>query len=504
MNNILVPLFIFGFLSSSCNHHVHKKNFVLDKQSDIGQAIEQHIAQVDPNINIGIKIIDLAKGRVVFEKNADRHFVPSSTIKLLTLASALHYLGPSFRFKTSIYAEGYDANKHSAHNIIIKGSGDPSLSDHDLIAIVLELKQLGLKTITGDIIVDDSIFDNVPWSDSMMVADRAKGFGAPISGLNLNYNRYIIKMRPAAKAGDMALVVSSPSIAGITLVNNIVTVDKNKRGFLNIEINKQLTSWPEADQLGLTFGDTITLKGGVRLANGASYRSFSIKDPSIFAGHYFKEQLHHAGITTKGSVKRGLLPEKGTVLIEHHSRSLAEAATDWTKISNNVANDVLIKTLAARQALKPATLQDGLKIMADFLLNEVKVKDRRFVFGDGSGLSRYNLITPSQLITLLEYSAKNFSLGPEFITALPIAGTDGLLSGRMRTNTLRKNIRAKTGSMTGLNSLAGYFVSEDGRRFAFAIMINGFVGPAKQYADLQDKILSLMYSTTHEELAKKR
>ncbi len=171
---------------------------------EITRRIEDIIKTTDPNVNVGVKIASVNSNQVIFEKNAARHFIPSSTIKIITLAAALHYLGPSYRFNTAVYTDELINMSGSIKNLYIKGSGDPSLMDHHLVDLVDELKQMGIKQVTGDIYIDDEIFDDVVWGRGAMWDDRTRGFSAPVTGLSLNIIALLIKTVPSRSILDAA------------------------------------------------------------------------------------------------------------------------------------------------------------------------------------------------------------------------------------------------------------------------------------------------------------
>jgi len=185
-------------------------------------------------------------------------------------------------------------------------------------------------------------------------------------------------------------------------------------------------------------------------------------------------------------------PDDALMLAVHESRSLAEALIDFTKISNNVANDALIKAMAFTSGVRPATASAGFKRVGDFLAKEVGIDPNTIVTADGSGVSRYNLITPAQMVKLLLYTANRFAYGPEFMASLPMSGQDGTVGRWLRADHLRKRVRAKDGNMASLSSLVGVLTGMDGEHYAFAIMINNFVGSASKYLDMQAQILSAM------------
>ncbi len=501
----LLAIVLLLTLSFGCSHA--EKNLVSKRQKNtIATTIENLINNADPHVNIGVKITAVANNETIFEKNPHRLFMPASTIKLVTLAAALHYLGPYKRFETKVFTDEFDSKTKTVKNIYLKGSGDPSLMDYDLANLALELKQMGIKKVNGEIYFDDTIFDDMLWVRGAMWDDRVKGFSAPVSGLNLNYNRVDIKIVPAYEVAHPAHVLVRPSLSLFKIKAEAITKEANFGRLLTLSFehpDQRKEEWPSDNLEGLKPGDTIVVSGQTPLNAGPYYSSIAVHNPSLMAASYFKEQLIAMGIKVSGALSRAATPEKALLLATFLSRPLSEALIDFTKISNNVANDSLIKAIAAADGVKPATASAGLKLVNDFLAKEVGIASGTLVTADGAGVSRYSLMSPDQLIRVLNYAAHRFTLSPEFMSALPIAGHDGLLSWRMRNHYQKANVRAKTGSMTGISCLAGYFVDEAGERFAFSIMINGFAGNSQKYTKLQDDILAVMMTPKDAAVVKK-
>lgn len=455
------------------------------------RSIEDIINNADPNVNIGISIRSLNDNKVIYQKNADRHFVPCSTIKVVTLAAALHYLGPSYRFVTKIFADENIKADGSVNNIYVQGGGDPSLMDYDLVKLAQELAQRGVKKIHGDIIVDDQIFDDVLWGRGDMWDDRSKGYAAPVAGINVNYNRQQLKIVPGAARGAAAHAVLWPHTHYVNVVSEAKTVDSGNNITITLERGKERQNdWPQAIHDGLRQGDKIIVKGQVGKNSDGHYTTIAINDPGMFAATILKEELHRHGVKLGGKLSRKAVPIKAVKLAHHESRSLAEALIDFTKVSNNVGHDTLVKAIAANSGVKPATATAGLKLVGEFLQKEVGINANSLVTADGAGLSRYSLITPDQMVKLLDYTANHFHMGAEFMAALSFAGEDGLLRSRMRNENVRGYVRAKSGTMTSLSNLVGFFTDQNGERYAFAIMINGFIGSTAPYVAMQDRILT--------------
>ncbi|HXW60378.1 MAG TPA: D-alanyl-D-alanine carboxypeptidase/D-alanyl-D-alanine-endopeptidase [Myxococcota bacterium] len=480
-----------------------------EKSTDIRvlkKRFEEIIDTADPNINVGIQISSLKDGSVIYEKNASRHFIPGSTLKIVTLAAALHHLGPTYRFDTEIFAEGLNKEGTTVKSLYIKGSGDPSLMDHDLYNLAFELKQLGISHVEGNIYVDSEVFDDVLWAPGTSVEDRARGFAAPVSGLNLNYNRLLIKTTPAYNGQKLAYAIVKPATKYIKVKSNARTKSDNSGRNLSFSIehkNGKKEEWPSPMSEGLNKGDTVVISGHMQKNSDPHYALMAVRDPAMLAGTYFKEQLKHMGIKVDGKVVAKVTPTNAVKLTSHQSRSLGEALIDFTKISNNIANDSLLKAISAQNGQRPATAKHGLKLASDFLAKEVGIDAGSLVAADGAGLSRYSLITPAQMVKILNYAALHFHMGPEFMAALPIAGQDGTLSRRLKDQRLKGNIRAKTGSMSGLHNLVGYISNNHGERFSFAFMINGFVGSAEKYIKMQEDFLAAMFDDPNQAVATK-
>jgi D-alanyl-D-alanine carboxypeptidase/D-alanyl-D-alanine-endopeptidase (penicillin-binding protein 4) len=322
-----------------------------------------------------------------------------------------------------------------------------------------------------------------------------------VCGVNLNYNRIQIKTLPSYHNGGTAIAVLEPKTKFLSVVSEARTASSGRNISFSIEREKEAQNlWPLSANDGLRKGDKIIINGTTSKHADPFYSLLAINDPGIFAATILKEALEAAGVKVLGKVERKFAPKTTQVLAEHVSRSLAEALIDFTKVSNNVATDVLVKAIAAQAGIKPASFAEGLKLINEFLVKEVGITEN-IVAADGAGLSRYNLVTPQQMVKLLQYATNHFQMGPEFIAALPIGGEDGTMRRRLNAENTRGLVRVKTGAMSGLSSLVGYLIDEKGERYVFAIMINGFIGSAQPYISLQDKIVAAMIHDDQQQLA---
>jgi D-alanyl-D-alanine carboxypeptidase/D-alanyl-D-alanine-endopeptidase (penicillin-binding protein 4) len=210
-----------------------------------------------------------------------------------------------------------------------------------------------------------------------------------------------------------------------------------------------------------------------------------VDDPADWSGRNLLAFLQERGISVSGKVKAGQLPEGAKLLAKADSKPLSQQVADMLKFSNNYVAEMLTKNLAAqasgltsvsglsRAAGAPATLEEGMKIIRAHLSGAVGIEAKRFVLMNPSGLSRHNRMRASDLAEILVYAQKNFPTFAELLSAMPLAGMDGTLKKRMLGTGTEGWIRGKTGSMSGIVSLAGYAGRKDGTMKAFAFIYNG-------------------------------
>ncbi|MEK7355940.1 MAG: D-alanyl-D-alanine carboxypeptidase/D-alanyl-D-alanine-endopeptidase, partial [Bdellovibrionota bacterium] len=198
----------------------------------------------------------------------------------------------------------------------------------------------------------------------------------------------------------------------------------------------------------------------------------SISQPDKWAGHNLVEFLKQRGIAVKGSVKTGETPARAVVLAASESRPLASSLADMMKWSNNFVAESLVKTLAAENGEKPATMAGGMLIVQTYL-QSIGLKPGEYEFLNAAGLTRKNKLSVLQIGRMLEHIRGDFTSFPEYLSALPIGGVDGTLRSRMKGGPAERWVRAKTGLLNGVVGLAGYAGRPNGSIASFAFVYNG-------------------------------
>lgn len=440
----------------------------------------------DPNFTNsfwGVHIQSLKTGETFFKINSDKLFVPASVIKLFTSASALLLLGSDYMYKTTIYTDGIIKGGTLHGNIIIKGSGDPTISNRFIdgdVNIVFRmwadsLKQLGVEKIEGNIIGDDDNFDETRlgkgWSHEIV----NNWFAPPSGALCYNDNSIGIEVKPTSP-GLPAEVSIKPEY-DYKLINKVYTASSKNEP--KIEVVKKKGS------------HIIHISGLINAESSAKKLYVTIDDPTDFFLFSLFHSLKEEGIEITGfyvdkddesvSVNESNL----TPLFSHYSAPLSKLITEVNKNSNNFYSEQIFRTIGY-ELLGFGDIQNSLLMTKD-IRKRMGINPENMLIVDGSGLSRLNLVTPNQVVKLLSYLHKSDEFGT-FFESLPIAGVDGTLANRFKKSAAENNIRAKPGFLENIRSFAGYLKTADDEPLVFCIIVNNFLVPSQLANYLQDKV----------------
>ncbi|MBN2366099.1 MAG: D-alanyl-D-alanine carboxypeptidase/D-alanyl-D-alanine-endopeptidase [Calditrichaeota bacterium] len=431
----------------------------------------------------GIKIVSLDRGEVLYSRDSQLLFHPASNMKLLTTATALKKLGPDYRFRNMVFADSFSiTNGGISGNLYMKGFGNPDLVTDDLEKIAANLAEKGIRFIEGNLVCDDSYFDDLFWGSGWMWDDASAWYWAPITPLTVNDNCIELKIRPGKKLGDTVLVDMMPQTDYMGIVNKAVTVDSTDT--LLLEKFKVEREWKHPQNM-------IVVEGGFLYTDSLDTYLIDVVDGTLYTGTLFYEILKRKGISLAGEVVRDTVPDTAVKLIEHGSLPLSLIVYNTNKISDNLSAELILKTLGAEFKNPPGTAKKGITIINDYL-HTLGIDTAAIKLADGSGVSRYNLVTADLLIELLKDMDKDFRVQAEFKTSLPIASIDGTLKNRMKNTAAADKLRAKTGTLSGVSALSGYTVTADGERIAFSMIMEHFVGSSSKIRKIQDKVGSVI------------
>ncbi len=464
---------------------------VLDLRKDIDQLLDNPDFS---NALIGVCIQSIESGEVLYRRNDAKNFIPASTEKLFTTATALKILGPDYQYKTAIYLDGEKKNGVFTGNIIIRGGGDPTISPtfgenpgEFLEKWADKIAAAGIKSIQGNIIADSRFFDRVYYGQGWSWDDFVFPFSAQVNALSINDNRVDVILHPSDNVGDPAMFKLLPSCPYIRMVNNVKTVGENKL--------TEIIPWR----------DVVT---GVVELNGRIVRdslrkesvvSISVDNPAQFFLNLFKQALENRKIEFSGALldadecNEKITYAKLKPLAERTSPPVKEIINYINRNSHNLASEMLLKTIG-KEATGVGSFGRGIEQVKKFALLCNIPKDSYSV-ADGSGLSRFNMNSPKNFVSLLSYMYKS-DMKDIFVNSLAQPGKNGTLKRRMTKSLAENNVFAKTGSLNGVSTLTGYVQNRDGQMIAFSIMIQNQTVPDAVSQNLQDMICMRLASST--------
>lgn len=431
----------------------------------------------------GIVIHSLDRGERLFELNPGTLLVPASTAKLVALAGAIDAVGWDFRYETRVRGTGPIVDGVLQGDLIVVGEGDPSISGRggtDLTPFVEAVQHAGVRRIDGWVIGDDDAVDEPRPQLAWAWDDLGYATGALYGALNFGENRMEVVVSSASAEGERATVVQP--YAWPRPLRILATTGAPR--------SMQLL-WPE-QRPGEPF---LTIAGSIPVDAPPARLVVSVGNPTLWFARALRQGLIEKGIEVAGDAYDvddvALRPERGaTILYTYRSATLAEIAQPMLKDSINLYGEAVLRLNAPRGVFptNDAALE-GLRAR----LAAWGIPDDGWQIIDGSGLSRRNAVAPDVLVAVLRrmYDASGTS---PWMTGLPVAGRDGTLAARMRGTAAEDNVRAKTGTMTNVRTLAGYARTRDGETLAFAIMADGFEGPGSAAVDAIDRIAARLAS----------
>jgi D-alanyl-D-alanine carboxypeptidase/D-alanyl-D-alanine-endopeptidase (penicillin-binding protein 4) len=439
------------------------------------------------------------RGRVLFNRNGDRYTVPASNTKLVVAAAAAVLLPADYRVRTSVYANGTLSGGVMQGDLILYGRGDPTWSERcygldtlaagacdstwtHVNAIADSLFARGIRRVTGKVVGDGSYFEPqlTHWNWSLF--DLNWWYAAPVSGLGFHDNSVDFRILPGAGVDQPPLITWTPDLDMFTFQNRARTGPRDSSTTIGDNFFRHpgtLDIWAE---------------GRMALGRPLRIESFALPDPNLYAARALTAALQTRGITVEGGV--GSTTDSmhtrhvrccGTPLVEYRGRPLPDIIFPILNSSQNWFAEMLLKILG-REIGGAGSWEQGLEVEQRFLVDSVRIDSTAFALDDGSGLSASNLVTPHAFVQLLDYMARH-PKGPAFLAGLPRSGQRGSLLRRFTGTPLEGRVRAKTGSISRVNSLAGYVERADGRRITFAISVNAHTVPSRQILAQIDSVV---------------
>jgi len=430
----------------------------------------------------GFKVIDLSTGNTLFDSNGDVLFNPASNMKIVSTSAALYGLGPEYRFTTLLKAaEPPDAHGSLKGDLFVVGRGDPLLNHENLERLASDLYKTGLRTIKGNIAIDDSFFDEarqIPgWDDG-----DESCYSAPMGALSVQFNTVWITVYPSPMVGRRALVSTTPKTGYFKIRNTAKTVRKG-RTKLTIRL-VQGRKHPE-----------LIIRGRISKRDGGGLMTCrKIDEPSLYAGWTLFDYLTRQGIRVRGRVQlRTADDSAGHEILAFQSPPLEELVFQLNKESNNFMAEQIFKTLGAEKEGTPGSWDNGIRYTGKFLSQIVGAKEGSYEIQNGSGLGMDNRVSADLLIRVLRYMNDNPALKNAFLASLPVMGLDGTLRNRHKHSDASNRIMAKTGFINNVMTLSGYVETKGCDKLAFSLLLNRLTqSPRVHLRKIQDEIILAM------------
>ena len=406
----------------------------------------------------GIDIRSLDRDEILYARDPQKLLLPASNEKVITLAAAAERLGWDFTFTTELSLAGLVDRGVLYGDLVVTGSGDPSIDDWDGKATLLfrqwagELKARGIAAVTGRVIGDDNRLPDVLLGAGWAWDDLDRSFATGVGALQFNQNTARLAVAPGAAANDPAVARIEPFGSGLTLRTSVRT---SEQGPVALETRRGAGS------------PVLDVRGTVPLGAAAAIRNVSVVNPTLYFASALREALITAGIEIRGpaadidELADPSAIEHRTPIVTYRSPRLSEIAVTMMKLSQNLFAESVLQAAGGMQAVRERLAAWG-------------IEDGAVAVADGSGLSRYNMATATAFVGILTHVYRDERLRGPFEASLPIAGRDGTLANRMKGTAAEGNARAKTGAFSNARGLSGYVRSADGETIVFTILANNF------------------------------
>ena len=427
--------------------------------TDVPPSVTRMIsAQRLPQNAVSFVIVDPDSGRLVLGQNPDTPRSPASTIKVVTTFAALDLLGPAYTWHTRASIRGALFDGVLDGDLILQGGGDPYMTLERWWSFAHALRAKGLKTIRGDIVIDNTAFSLPPEDPGEFDGRPNRSYNVVPDALMVNFQSIEFRVLPDAGARRID-VIANPAPANLAIENRVRFASGRCGGAAGrIDFKVDSAVW-----------DRVVFSGA--LSPHCAERSFTrvLLKPATYAFGTFVELWHESGGDFTGKLRVEAAPADAQALLSFDSLSLGEIVRLTNKFSSNLMARHLLLTMGEERLGGPATLEKGAAAIAEWG-RERGLDLHGIDIDNGSGLSRSTHISVLQMAEILS-AAYRSRYAPEFLASLPLAGIDGTLRSRMKTSPAG-SVRLKTGHIDGVSGVAGYITTSGGKTYVLVSLVN--------------------------------
>ena len=407
-----------------------------------------------------VLVYDLTADSLLYAHREHKRCRPASVAKVVTVAAALTKLGSRYTIDTHLYGCG--------DNIYVKGTMDALFGEEDMLSMALSVP---VGTVVDTLFADCSFCDSLYWGPGWAWDDNPYGFQPYISPLLLCGGAVEVVVTPTEK-GAAPRYSCTPQSSFYTVVNE-ARCDNGQLGKLTV-----LRDW-------LNDSNTIRIRGNCTRETTEKLNMYKSAD---FFVAVLVEKLTAQGVTVK-NVAFGTVPDS-TLCIFSTARAVEDIVAEALLESDNICAEALLYHLAATKGGSTFSMEQGCEVVDSFMQEYVGCNDGYSLY-DGSGLSPYNHISANVVAALLRYIYNNPDIYDVVYSSLPLSGVSGTMKHRTKGTAAYKKVRAKTGTVTGVCTLAGYATAKDGHTLAFVLMNSG-AKSARRAREWQDRVCDVL------------
>lgn len=408
---------------------------------------------------------------------AERAMHPASTMKLLTTYAGLELLGPAYRWRTEVYRQGELNHGVLQGDLLLKGYGDPELTQQEFWLMLSDLRQAGVQYIRGDLLLDNSYFAPEQRDAGAFDNEPYRAYNAVPDALVSNFSAAEFRFSVIGKHVEVRV---NPALPQIVIKNEMQPGNGacgSWRSGLRYEVRHAAAA------------ATVTFSGRYPSSCGAQSLNLVLFEPAVYTYHLFRQIWQQLGGTLDGSYRLAPLVPDAVKLLTHESAPLAEVIRRINKFSNNLMTRQLLLTIAAERVGMPGTERAGVTVLQQWLADKGLLFPE-LVVENGAGLSRTARISARHLGEVLA-DAYRSPLMPELVSSLPLLAVDGTLRRRLPGSVLQGQGHLKTGSLDDVRTLAGY-LQDSQRRYWLVVFMVGHARAAAS-REAQDALLDWVY-----------
>ncbi|MTI64821.1 D-alanyl-D-alanine carboxypeptidase/D-alanyl-D-alanine-endopeptidase [Methylophaga sp.] len=437
---------------------------------------DAHLALLPAGAEASLLVTDAKTGKTVYSHDAETLRPPASVQKVITALAARLQLGNEYRFNTDIETEGND--------VIFRFNGDPSLRRDDIRRLVASLKR-ETSIIRGNVYLNGAAFDDFELADGLPWDNLGICYSAPSSSISLDDNCAVAKM-VFTDNNNTQIDFQVSRDAPINIVEKLELTDGLEKRYCKFKLMADNTN-------------QYTLGGCLGRHKIPRFLSFAIQNTELYVAEIIRRELKHAGIELQGDVIRNDRAS-GRIIARHESAALPELLDEMLKDSDNLIADNLLKAVGRSYYDEPGSFDNGVSAVKAVLQEKAGIDLAHAALADGSGLSRNNRMTATQIMAVMQYIYAHPEL--KLMDAMAEAGKSGTLRYRysLRGDTFKGRVRGKTGTLYGTYNIAGMMSTASGSALLFVQMVTNYHHPdyhrheKREIRNFEKKFYQSLYS----------